>query len=393
MKLWEVRDTLYFSLIFFGMFSWLPLINIEYLNGFKYLLAIGFFLFGIGLRVKPSAATRIYFLVFISIVMNVIFFSRVSQVVPGLSILITLLAIDKIPRDKVINLSLNAMLLFALVNSAYMIFSYMHGVNYSPSSVVGAHANLPYSTMGFSHSHTMISPILGVALLAIIFKVFIDKEVKVGVLSFLAYLLIFFIIAIAMYLSGGEGGGAALFISLFFYVCCRLLGVRATISFMIIFLIFIAFYWTAFLECISHSSSLLERLVSVTAGLRMFQDSPFFGVGVGNSYNLFSEYTTAVERNSIFSESLVPHNVPVYILAEMGLMAIPYFLLFFLIIKEAFKLDTPKYTLDTQLVFPLLVIIFYASLALVEPWPFVNNVFSSVILYTSLSAITRRKVA
>jgi putative inorganic carbon (HCO3(-)) transporter len=100
-----------------------------------------------------------------------------------------------------------------------------------------------------------------------------------------------------------------------------------TIAALIGILVFGAFYWgrDAGFENLQTDFTAYQRIETIKAGLRMFADNPFLGVGLGCSIVAWSFYAPT---NLAFKDTLVIHNTPVQALSEIGLLGfIPFMLL------------------------------------------------------------------
>lgn len=88
-------------------------------------------------------------------------------------------------------------------------------------------------------------------------------------------------------------------------------------------------------ENIAEEDAVIGRVTKMRAGLAMFADYPFFGVGVGNYPANYWDYADDLGFESaatdIQSEDMIrdPHSLYIEILAETGLVGISTFLIFF----------------------------------------------------------------
>jgi putative inorganic carbon (HCO3(-)) transporter len=100
-----------------------------------------------------------------------------------------------------------------------------------------------------------------------------------------------------------------------------------TIAALIGVLIFGAFYWGRDdgFDDIRSDFTAQQRIETIKAGLRMFADHPFLGVGLGCSVVAWSFFAPS---DLAFKDSLVIHNTPIQALSELGLLGfLPFMLL------------------------------------------------------------------
>ena len=164
--------------------------------------------------------------------------------------------------------------------------------------------------------------------------------VRIGIWAILAAYIL------AIFLTFSRGGLLALFgvILLMGYKQKSALIRMAMAAGLVGGLVVIGLFWTRSSGGFTHmkqDGSVQERMTTLKAGVRMFRDHPFVGVGPGESSAAYALYATPEEKACGCHDQLVVHNAYIQAFAELGLAgAIPFMIFMFVSLYDAWRLES-----------------------------------------------------
>lgn len=266
-----------------------------------------------------------------------------------------------------------------LVHAIWIIASYLLSYNPAPFSIVGGYSTLPYSVMGLANSHTMASPLLGLAGGILLFA----TSSLAGPLAHTRYKLplIIFLFS-AQSLTGGEGGMIVYFAAVFGVVLLQYFRKPLLIAISAMLLTYLAFNIVGPYLSDSLYTSYLEHKIANSAGLEMFVENPLFGVGFSQSYIHFNDVISELfYSEKLYSNSLTPHTPYGLILAEAGLFGLAALTALLFCVMQSIKNVSGGNPLDKASYF---VLLYFLLLSFLEPWPMISNFYVLYIFYGSL---------
>lgn len=272
-------------------------------------------------------------------------------------------------------------LVAVLIHSSYIMYTYLGGPNLAPFTVVGPWSRSPIAVMGFTSAHTAVAPMIAVAI-GFLLIVLRGQSIPRHNHTTWGWIGLAAILAVALLLTGGEGGMVALAVSLA-YLWCRKLKVAVPALLLSPFVIYLAL---PFLEAVVNpvmQSTLFEHKFSWLYGWEIFRNNPLFGVGFSQSSDIFYSSQAMVPiSGKIYTQRLTPHSSLLANLAEGGVFAgIALMLVWF---TGGYYMHKTRKSNAPEVKFAAFAAVYYFMLSFIEPWPYVSNFFSSVLLFMSL---------
>lgn len=394
-RLLQISKMILFGAVFFGVFSWIPLVSLQLLSFIK----IGFFSTLIVIVILKKQFRGLEILPWISLYGLLLLIPYIYSVLTLGPSLLSTIKFCLIPVLMIVVLGLfervedaclvvfRGFLLGVFCSAIWIYTSYAFSYNPSLESVSGGLSYLPYSVMGLSNTHTMASPLLGIAggliLLCgeVIWRGFEKYSLKVAGFCFLLY---------AQVLTTGEGGILVYIAALFCVFIVSRIGLPVLIPIFSVVGAYLAFNVVGPYLSDSLYASYIEHKIANVAGFQIFIDHPFWGVGFEQSYQHFGGAIASLFYSEhLYSESLTPHNPYGLLMAEAGLFGFIAILLLVGCLLVAFSKVVPSCKMSLASYF---VLVFLFLLSILEPWPMVSNFYVSYIFYASLAYLFSRRI-
>lgn len=307
--------------VFISSFIWLPLFPYTIWMQFKniiFIILFGLILINRKMKIHNLSIVKILFMY--SVLMTVPLINTIilngfnlSFIVYAYAPLMLILVLARFKNyEKVYSFSLIVYVSTIIIHSMYIIYTSFFGGNIAPVALAGGWGNMPIAVMGFTNSHTAMSPLLGLAVLIVL----LFREIKLKYKIILTPILFY-----ALLLSGGEGGLLSLFATLSLGTLFYLRINKYITFFSILALLYVLIPYAD--QLLHLDSKILmsyeEHLASWYAGLMMFKEHYLVGVGFFNSPEHFYLYVPYLNiETTITTDSLQPHNPLILLLAEAG---------------------------------------------------------------------------
>jgi hypothetical protein len=387
-KISRAQGALLFMAVMFGVFSWIPFIPTAFLTAAK----VGLFSFVILFVFLNKSFVKVKLLPFILIYSALLFIpyvyslfmlgqSQISTIKYSLIplLMVVLLGAHENHTD-VVRVIFRGFLVGVFLHSCWVIISYALSFNPAPFSVVGGLAFLPYSVMGLANSHTMASPLIGLALGMVLFSgqtIFKNLDNV-----YLRYSLVLFFL-LSQILTTGEGGLLVFIASYMCLISLRYFNRPVLVPLLAFTCAYLAFNVVGPYLSESLYSSYLEHSIANRAGFEIFLKNPFFGVGFEQSYYHFESVISSIFYNEkLYSASLTAHTPYGLLMAEAGLFGFFAIAIIISCVIYAFsrvKVQSPRALTSYY------TLIYLLLLSLLEPWPMISNFYVLYVFYASLN--------
>lgn len=392
----ETSKVILFFAVFFGVFSWLPLVPVQLLLLIKtglFLLLVGIvFLRKEFLKLKIFPYILLYGCLLIIPYIYSLFLLGSGQLstikyclVPVLMIVILGL-FENI--EEALLMVFRGFLLGVFISATWIYISFIFSYNPSLESISGSLSYLPYSVMGLSNTHTMASPLLGISggliILCgeVVWEGFNRRALKIAGFCFLLY---------AQILTTGEGGLLVYMAALLCVGVVSRLGSAVLIPVIAVFGAYLAFNVVGPLLSDSLYASYIEHKMANVAGFKIFLDHPLWGVGFEQSYQYFDgAISSFFYSERLYSESLTPHNPYGLLMAEAGFFGFLAIVLLVGCVLVALSRVVVSCKLSLGSYF---VLVFLLLLSVLEPWPMVSNFYVLYVFYASLAFLFSHRVS
>lgn len=378
-------QTIFFLLGLLSGFYWFPMLPTHILYPVKYFIAfLSILILVLAKRFDKIGVNELLVLLILScFLMGVLYhfpsddFQLSSAIDYSIVALLLYISIGNFRVYSALPSLLEGVYFFSLISSLYTIISWYTSTNLAPEAVIHSRVSLDYNTMGFSYSHTVAAPTYCIGIIFLW-----SQRANHSSLVFFPALLI---LLGGLYLTTGEASAISLLLSSFLLYLPGI-GRVVLLSFLHFgYLTFIHYAPTLSLTRLGDFlPTIAERLASLYAGFSMLKGNFWFGSGPGNSGLHFNSLSESYGLSYLVTgETLQPHSPFILLISEFGFWGIlAGLLLFFLLCKALLQRgNDPLFLLFQNIVG------YFAIVSLFEPWPFVSNLFITIVALLSLALV------
>ena len=381
-------------LVTLGMVSWIPYVAVQTVSLMKsslFVLCLVPVLSRGEIKLSPLVKTMfLYGVILIFPIIYSVGLHGVEQVSAAKYAVIPILIafiMSILPHRDTLLIVMISFLVGAVLNSLWIVFTWHFNLNVAPYSVVGTRAFLPYSVMGLTNSHTLASPLIGIAIGLVLLGEKFWVILRIKLVRYILLVLMIF----AQFLTTGEGGILVTIAALVSVAVIKRLWFPRFFVFLGIFFSIITLSIVGPYLNDSLYASYVEHTAANYAGISIFFDNLIFGTGFEMSYYEFNRAISgSFYDQKIYSDSLTAHMPVILMAAEAGLFGlVAYAFLIMFVIKCLGKMNRD----DDLSVVSYFIIVFFFVLSLLEPWPMIMNFYVLFIFYAALNYLSKIQVA